>query len=84
LFSGLLCCCDICPESNHTCETDGYCFTSTFLDKATGVISYNYRYVYKHVYFLELGKAEDSDTYQSSSSYFIINIFKSVDFGADF
>ncbi|KAI5701024.1 hypothetical protein M8J75_005326 [Diaphorina citri] len=49
--SGLLCRCDICPESNHTCETDGYCFTSTFLDKATGVISYNYRCLDKAKFF---------------------------------
>ncbi|KAI5701023.1 hypothetical protein M8J75_005326 [Diaphorina citri] len=49
--SGLLCRCDICPESNHTCETDGYCFTSTFLDKATGVISYNYRCLDKQLIY---------------------------------
>lgn len=31
-FSGLKCYCDICTETNHTCETDGYCFASTSLE----------------------------------------------------
>ncbi|KYN07381.1 TGF-beta receptor type-1, partial [Cyphomyrmex costatus] len=32
LILGLLkCYCDICPEANFTCETDGYCFASTSL-----------------------------------------------------
>ncbi|PBC28446.1 UDP-glucose 6-dehydrogenase [Apis cerana cerana] len=29
---GLKCYCDICTETNHTCETDGYCFASTSLE----------------------------------------------------
>ncbi|KAL2724582.1 TGF-beta receptor type-1 isoform X1 [Vespula maculifrons] len=30
---GLLkCYCDICTDTNHTCETDGYCFASTSLE----------------------------------------------------
>lgn len=33
LVDGLLkCYCDICTETNHTCETDGYCFASTSLE----------------------------------------------------
>ncbi|XP_017797528.1 PREDICTED: TGF-beta receptor type-1 [Habropoda laboriosa] len=33
LVDGLLkCYCDICVETNHTCETDGYCFASTSLE----------------------------------------------------
>ncbi|KOC69674.1 TGF-beta receptor type-1, partial [Habropoda laboriosa] len=28
----LKCYCDICVETNHTCETDGYCFASTSLE----------------------------------------------------
>ncbi|XP_054289328.1 TGF-beta receptor type-1-like isoform X1 [Macrosteles quadrilineatus] len=40
----LLCHCDICgAETNHTCETDGYCFTSTSLAKETGVIQHAFR-----------------------------------------
>jgi len=40
---GLKCHCDICPaESNHTCETDGLCFTSTTLDD-NGIITHSYR-----------------------------------------
>ncbi|XP_044576415.1 TGF-beta receptor type-1 isoform X6 [Cotesia glomerata] len=27
--NGLKCYCDICVDTNHTCETDGYCFAST-------------------------------------------------------
>ncbi|XP_043278316.1 TGF-beta receptor type-1 isoform X2 [Venturia canescens] len=30
---GLKCYCDICADTNYTCETDGYCFASTNLDK---------------------------------------------------
>ncbi|CAH1395062.1 unnamed protein product [Nezara viridula] len=41
---GLLCHCDICSsESNKTCSTDGYCFTSTELVKSTGEIKYAFR-----------------------------------------
>ncbi|XP_071878526.1 TGF-beta receptor type-1 babo isoform X4 [Bombus fervidus] len=33
LVDGLLkCYCDICTDTNHTCETDGYCFASTSLE----------------------------------------------------
>ncbi|XP_076748584.1 TGF-beta receptor type-1 babo isoform X4 [Xylocopa sonorina] len=28
----LKCHCDICTDTNHTCETDGYCFASTSLE----------------------------------------------------
>ncbi|GLV45621.1 baboon [Carabus blaptoides fortunei] len=31
--NGLKCKCDICRDSNYTCETDGYCFTSISLNK---------------------------------------------------
>ncbi|KYM91227.1 TGF-beta receptor type-1 [Atta colombica] len=34
----LKCYCDICPKTNYTCETDGYCFASTSLKN--NVISY--------------------------------------------
>ncbi|EZA60782.1 hypothetical protein X777_14023 [Ooceraea biroi] len=34
----LKCHCDICPDTNHTCETDGYCFASTSLEN--DVITY--------------------------------------------
>ncbi|XP_076387661.1 TGF-beta receptor type-1 babo isoform X4 [Megachile rotundata] len=34
----LKCYCDICKETNHTCETDGYCFASTSLEN--DVITY--------------------------------------------
>ncbi|XP_020290095.1 TGF-beta receptor type-1 isoform X2 [Pseudomyrmex gracilis] len=38
---GLLkCYCDICSETNHTCETDGYCFASTSLEREPDVITY--------------------------------------------
>lgn len=42
---GLLCHCDICADRNFTCVTDGYCFTSTSLQKDTGVITRAYRCV---------------------------------------
>lgn len=49
---GLLCHCDICgTETNHTCETDGYCFTSTSLTKDTGVIEHAYRCFHKEKLF---------------------------------
>lgn len=35
---GLACFCDICADTNYTCYTDGYCFTSVSLNKDTGVI----------------------------------------------
>lgn len=37
LLTGLICYCDICYDTNLTCVTDGYCFTSVSLNKANGV-----------------------------------------------
>ncbi|XP_072397132.1 TGF-beta receptor type-1 isoform X2 [Diabrotica undecimpunctata] len=37
----LKCKCDICKDTNFTCETDGYCFTSTYIK--AGVVLYSYR-----------------------------------------
>ena len=45
IVSGLLCHCDICADRNDTCVTDGYCFTSTSLQKDTGVVTHAYRWV---------------------------------------
>ncbi|XP_028050289.1 TGF-beta receptor type-1 isoform X6 [Monomorium pharaonis] len=36
--NGLKCYCDICSDTNYTCETDGYCFASTSLKN--NVITY--------------------------------------------
>ncbi|XP_063982706.1 TGF-beta receptor type-1 isoform X5 [Diachasmimorpha longicaudata] len=41
IVDGLKCHCDICADTNHTCETDGYCFASTTLDR--GEITHAYR-----------------------------------------
>lgn len=41
-YAALMCYCDVCPETNNSCETDGYCFTSTTLEK--GFITHSYRY----------------------------------------
>ncbi|XP_023244879.1 TGF-beta receptor type-1 isoform X2 [Copidosoma floridanum] len=49
LVQGLKCHCDICSETNNTCETDGYCFASTSLDK--DVITYAYRCYNKRNFF---------------------------------
>ncbi|XP_044270947.1 TGF-beta receptor type-1 isoform X1 [Tribolium madens] len=38
----LKCKCDVCKETNYTCQTEGYCFTSTYLPKS-GVIEHTYR-----------------------------------------
>ncbi|XP_044732406.1 TGF-beta receptor type-1 isoform X2 [Chrysoperla carnea] len=38
---GLKCHCDICKDTNYTCETDGLCFTATSLNK--GVMERVYR-----------------------------------------
>ncbi|KAK0178383.1 hypothetical protein PV328_002333 [Microctonus aethiopoides] len=46
--NGLKCYCDICTESNHTCETDGYCFASTTRDD-DDVITYAHRCVQKQL-----------------------------------
>nr|XP_050847020.1 TGF-beta receptor type-1 isoform X3 [Vespula vulgaris] len=46
---GLLkCYCDICTDTNHTCETDGYCFASTSLEN--DVVTYARR-CYNKTYF---------------------------------
>ena len=44
---GLKCYCDICLETNYTCETDGYCFASTSLEN--GDITYARRCVSRHL-----------------------------------
>ncbi|KAG7203493.1 hypothetical protein KM043_013553 [Ampulex compressa] len=43
----LKCHCDICTETNHTCETDGYCFASTSLEN--DVITHARRCVHKQL-----------------------------------
>ncbi|XP_012532060.1 TGF-beta receptor type-1 isoform X4 [Monomorium pharaonis] len=45
--NGLKCYCDICSDTNYTCETDGYCFASTSLKN--NVITYARRCVLKHL-----------------------------------
>ncbi|XP_018058602.1 PREDICTED: TGF-beta receptor type-1 isoform X2 [Atta colombica] len=45
----LKCYCDICPKTNYTCETDGYCFASTSLKN--NVISYARRCYNKMNFF---------------------------------
>ncbi|XP_050537311.1 TGF-beta receptor type-1-like isoform X1 [Daktulosphaira vitifoliae] len=40
---GLECYCDICVDTNFTCITDGYCFSSISLNKDTGVKIYSSR-----------------------------------------
>lgn len=43
--TALKCHCDICTaETNYTCETDGFCFTSTSLNRKTGALVHAYRY----------------------------------------
>ncbi|XP_046443020.1 TGF-beta receptor type-1-like isoform X3 [Daphnia pulex] len=43
LALALKCHCDICTaETNHTCETDGFCFTSTSLNRKTGALIHAY------------------------------------------
>lgn len=45
-ITALKCHCDICTaETNHTCETDGFCFTSTSLSRKTGALVHAYRYI---------------------------------------
>ncbi|XP_046998744.1 TGF-beta receptor type-1 isoform X1 [Schistocerca americana] len=41
--NGLECYCDICLETDYKCITDGYCFTSIFMDKNTGSTELQYR-----------------------------------------
>ncbi|XP_069692681.1 TGF-beta receptor type-1 isoform X1 [Periplaneta americana] len=48
---GLLCHCDICADSNDTCVTDGYCFTSTSLHRDTGVVVHAYRCLDRKSFF---------------------------------
>ncbi|XP_063910910.1 TGF-beta receptor type-1 isoform X5 [Zophobas morio] len=38
----LKCKCEVCKETNFTCDTDGYCFTTTYLTTKGG-IEHNYR-----------------------------------------
>ncbi|XP_034476136.1 TGF-beta receptor type-1 isoform X1 [Drosophila innubila] len=40
------CHCDICKETNHICETDGYCFTSVEKDSNNDII-FSFRCLYK-------------------------------------
>ncbi|KAK9891446.1 hypothetical protein WA026_014679 [Henosepilachna vigintioctopunctata] len=50
LFIGvasLKCKCDICINTNYVCETDGYCFTTTYETK--GVIDHQYRCLEKEI-----------------------------------
>ena len=43
--TALKCHCDICSaESNFTCESDGFCFTSTSLNRKTKALTHSYRY----------------------------------------
>ncbi|EFN75170.1 TGF-beta receptor type-1 [Harpegnathos saltator] len=45
---GLLkCYCDICADTNYTCETDGYCFASTSLENE--VVTHARRCVHKQL-----------------------------------
>ncbi|PSN57906.1 hypothetical protein C0J52_00249 [Blattella germanica] len=48
---GLLCHCDICADTNDTCVTKGFCFTSTSLQKDTGVVTRAYRCLHKSEFF---------------------------------
>ncbi|KAK9745855.1 Protein kinase domain [Popillia japonica] len=38
----LKCKCDNCPTTNYTCETDGYCFTMTYIG-SDGAVKRGYR-----------------------------------------
>nr|UYR58225.1 baboon 2 [Henosepilachna vigintioctopunctata] len=52
LFIGvasLKCKCDICINTNYVCETDGYCFTTTYETK--GVIDHQYRCLNRSQFF---------------------------------
>ncbi|XP_063982702.1 TGF-beta receptor type-1 isoform X2 [Diachasmimorpha longicaudata] len=55
IVDGLKCHCDICADTNHTCETDGYCFASTTLDR--GEITHAYRCYNKPQFFPVSGYA---------------------------
>lgn len=41
----LKCRCDICPDKNNTCTTEGYCFTTSYLKD--GQIHHNYRWEFQ-------------------------------------
>ncbi|CAH0546575.1 unnamed protein product [Brassicogethes aeneus] len=43
----LLCKCDMCPTTNYTCETEGYCFTA--VNWNNGKMKYIYRCLDKHL-----------------------------------
>ncbi|XP_046998746.1 TGF-beta receptor type-1 isoform X3 [Schistocerca americana] len=49
--NGLECYCDICLETDYKCITDGYCFTSIFMDKNTGSTELQYRCLNKAKFF---------------------------------
>ncbi|XP_063910907.1 TGF-beta receptor type-1 isoform X2 [Zophobas morio] len=46
----LKCKCEVCKETNFTCDTDGYCFTTTYLTTKGG-IEHNYRCLDKRQFF---------------------------------
>ncbi|XP_025414951.1 TGF-beta receptor type-1 isoform X2 [Sipha flava] len=50
-INGLLCYCDLCFDTNFTCTTDGYCFTSISLNKDTGVIRHSSSCLHKNQFF---------------------------------
>ncbi|XP_017776184.1 PREDICTED: TGF-beta receptor type-1 isoform X2 [Nicrophorus vespilloides] len=50
VVEGLKCKCEICHTSNYTCQTDGYCFTTTELTK-TGTIKHSYRCLDRERFF---------------------------------
>ncbi|XP_046390406.1 TGF-beta receptor type-1 isoform X3 [Ischnura elegans] len=63
---GLLCHCDICPETNNTCKTDGYCFTAVTKQIDTGVIQHSYRCLPKTNYFPPENPMKCGDSTQPS------------------
>lgn len=65
ILSGLKCRCDICHSDNYTCETDGFCFASTSLDKE-GKPEYSYRY--DCIQFMTLINHDSSITRNESSA----------------
>lgn len=76
--SGLLCHCDICADTNNTCETDGYCFTSTTLSPGNAVV-YSFRCLETEV----TAPAENPilcHYARTLNSSFVIQCCKGVDF----
>ncbi|CAG7729158.1 unnamed protein product [Allacma fusca] len=67
LVQGLKCRCDACPDTDNICETDGYCFTSTSMEK-DGVIKYSYRCVHTH------GMFRKDSTLECKSNLILINL----------